>query len=297
MTFTLAKNAGPIYFIGMRLSLIFRACFTVAFAVAGAVVTTQNAFSDTPITSKPVLVPNLSHESDHLADTAIAWDATMKSTTVPADSEKAQFVFSFTNVSGDDVIVTDVHPSCGCTTAQLPPLPWDLPQGTNSQIGVTVNLAGKYGQIVKSVTVATDHGTRELIVQITILPEVVKEPSDAERVRQMQMAKADRQAVFKGDCISCHVKSGEYKYGKALYDADCAICHEAAHRASMVPDLHGLKVTTNNDFWRTWIAHGKPGTFMPAFSTGDGGPLSDMQIASLAAYLSAAIPSKVATTQ
>jgi hypothetical protein len=33
---------------------------------------------------------------------------------------------------------------------------------------------------------------------------------------------------------------------------------------------------------------------MPAFATTDGGPLMDMQIASLAAYLNATIPSQVA---
>ena len=53
----------------------------------------------------------------------------------------------------------------------------------------------------------------------------------------------------------------------------------------MVPDLHALKTPTNFEFWRIWIAHGKPGSLMPAFSTTDGGPLSDMQIASLASYL------------
>ena len=90
------------------------------------------------------------------------------------------------------------------------------------------------------------------------------------------------------------MKPGEDKYGKALYDADCGICHDSEHRASMVPDLHSLKVATNDEFWRTWIAHGKPGTFMPAFSTADGGPLNDMQIMSLAYYLNSAIPSKVA---
>lgn len=296
MTFTLAKNTGLIYCMAMRLSLFFQAFSVVAVSVA-VLITAQNAFSDTPITSKPVYVPNFSHESDHLADTTIAWDATMKSTNVPANSEKAQFVFSFTNVSGDDVIVGDVHPSCGCTTAQLPPLPWDLPPGTNSRIGVTVNIAGKYGTLVKSVTVGTDHGTRELVVQVNILPDVVKEPSDADRMRQMQIAKVDRQAVFKGDCASCHVTRGNDKYGKALYDADCAICHEGEHRASMVPDLHSLKVPTNDDFWRTWITHGKPGTFMPAFSTSDGGPLNDVQIASLAAYLVYANPSKVPPPQ
>jgi hypothetical protein len=65
----------------------------------------------------------------------------------------------------------------------------------------------------------------------------------------------------------------------------------------MVPDLTKLKVPTDREFWRTWITYGKPGSLMPAFATSQGGPLSDMQIASLAAYLNAVYPSKVATIQ
>jgi len=61
----------------------------------------------------------------------------------------------------------------------------------------------------------------------------------------------------------------------------------------MVPDLHNLKTQTNDEFWRTWIAYGKPASLMPAFATSEGGPLTDMQIASLAAYLNVAIPSQV----
>jgi hypothetical protein len=63
----------------------------------------------------------------------------------------------------------------------------------------------------------------------------------------------------------------------------------------MVPDLHNLKVPTNDEFWRTWTAHGKPGSLMPAFATAEGGPLNDMQIASIATYLNFAIPSHVVT--
>jgi mono/diheme cytochrome c family protein len=162
---------------------------------------------------------------------------------------------------------------------------------------LTVNLAGKFGTVVKSVHIATDLGTRDLIVQITILPPTVAKLTDDEIMRQMQIAKVDRQAVFKNDCATCHSTPGQYKYGKDLYDAICAICHEAPNHATMVPNLHELKVPTNQDFWRTWISHGKPGSFMPAFSTADGGPLSDMQIASLAAYLSAVNPSRVPSPQ
>lgn len=202
-------------------------------------------------------------------------------------------VIWFTNAIPFPVVISQVHPSCGCTTAQLPPLPWTIAPATNGQIGVTVNLAGKFGTVVKTVHVATSEGSKDLIVQINILPPVMTTLTDADRMRQMAIAKVDRQAVFKNDCATCHMKQGEFKYGKELYDADCGICHEAEHRASMVPDLHNLKVPTNEEFWRTWITHGKPGTFMPAFSVGDGGPLSDMQIASLTQYLNMTNPSKV----
>ena len=91
------------------------------------------------------------------------------------------------------------------------------------------------------------------MVKINILPPVTPTLTDAKRARGIEMAKADRQAVFHGDCAACHVKPGQGKYGKLLYDADCAICHEGEHRATMVPDLHTLKVPTNVEFWRTWI--------------------------------------------
>jgi mono/diheme cytochrome c family protein len=190
--------------------------------------------------------------------------------------------------------ILEVHPSCGCTTAQLPPLPWIIPPGSNGQFGLTVNLAGRTGMQVKTVNVKTDKGFKQLILKINILPPVVPTQSDADRAHALEMAKADRQTVFQGDCAICHVKPGTGKYGKPLYDAVCAICHESTTRASMVPDLHNIKTPTNVDFWQTWIAHGKAGSLMPAFSTADGGPLSEMQITSLAGYLNMTIPSQAA---
>jgi len=191
------------------------------------------------------------------------------------------------------VAILDVHPSCGCTTAQLPPLPWIIAPGTNGQFGLTVNLAGRTGMQIKTVNVKTDKGFKRLDLKVTILPPVVPTQSAADRARALEMAKADRQAVFRGDCASCHVKPGAGKYGKPLYDAVCAICHESKTRASMVSDLHNIKTPTNVDFWQTWIAHGKADSLMPAFSTADGGPFSEIQIASIASYLNATIPSQL----
>ena len=246
------------------------------------------------ITTRTIYVPDISHSNVPLPDGVLAWDGTSKATDAGSDQEQAQFTFSFTNISGSNVVILAVHPSCGCTTSKLPSsLPWTIPPGTNGQFDLSVNLEGKSGTLYKTVEVSTDKGKKTLMLRINILPPVIPTMNDADRARALAAAKVDRQAVFHGDCATCHVKPGQRKYGKALYDADCGICHEAENRATMVPDLHALKVPTNADFWSTWIAHGKAGSLMPAFSASDGGPLSDMQIASLASFLSQAIPSKV----
>ena len=189
------------------------------------------------------------------------------------------------------VTVIDVHPSCGCTTAELPARPWMIPGGSNGQIKLNVNLAAKAGLLFKTVNVSTDKGSKTLMLRINIAPAPAPRPmSEEERARGIAVSKADRQAVFKNDCASCHLPKLDGKYGQTLFEAVCAVCHEAKPRATMVPDLRNLPVTTSEEFWRTWITAGKAGTLMPAFATSQGGPLNDMQIASLAAYLNATIP-------
>ena len=241
----------------------------------------------------PVYVPDLTHANQPLPQGVIAWNATSQAVDVPAEEPKAHFLFSFTNISDKPFAITTVKPSCGCTTANIPALPWMIGVGVSGQIPITVNIGGRTGVLFKSVFIATERGSQTLQLRINVQPAVVPTLSDADRINGMNIAKMDRQAVFKGDCITCHAKNVQGKYSKNLYDNVCAVCHEAANRASMVPDLHNLKVPTNNDFWQTWIKFGKAGSFMPAFSSTQGGPLSDMQIASLAAYLTTAIPSKV----
>ena len=169
----------------------------------------------------------------------------------------------------------------------------DVPPGANGQIQTERQSAGKAGTLFKTVNVSTDQGNKNSDLRINILPPPpMPEMTEAQRDAGITAAKADRQAIFKGDCASCHVKKVEGKYGQQLFDAICAVCHEAKNRATMVPDLHNLKVPTNEEFWRTWITSGKAGSLMPAFATSQGGPLNDMQIASLAAYLNAIIPSQ-----
>jgi|SRR5665213_2967251 len=258
----------------------------------------------------------------------LVWDGETKATSVESGETGAHLIFNFTNISACSITITNVHPSCGCTTAQLPTLPWIIPSGTNGWIGITVNLAGKSGTLFKTVTVNTDKGSQSLSVKIAILPPATPDASttnksrtlqvsskgngvavafpakqssdlpaaqamiDPNRARSFQMAKVDRQAVFKGDCASCHATPAKGKSGKELYDLVCGICHESANRATMVPDLHHLKVPTSVDFWKTWITLGKTNSFMPAFARAEGGPLTKSQITSIAKYLTKTIPSQ-----
>jgi mono/diheme cytochrome c family protein len=183
-------------------------------------------------------------------------------------------------------------------------MPWHLPPGTNAPLEINLNLAGKFGVVMKSITVDSTAGTKTLIIKANV-PTPAAQPlavpataggkvmeSEADRARNQQLALVDRQAVFKGDCASCHVTPGVGKMGAQLFTAVCGVCHEAEHRASMVPDLKNLPHATDADHWRGWITYGRVGSLMPAFSKAEGGPLTDEQIASLVGYLVTSHPSK-----
>lgn len=263
-----------------------------AFFAAG--IFTGTAETADVVASPAVYMPDITHANDPLPEGVLGWDALSKSVDATNSQEFARFIFTFTNITPTNVSILSVHPSCGCTTAELPPVPWLIPAGANGQIGLSVNLAGKAGTLFKTVKITTDKGQKDLILRINILPPPpMPEMTEEQRFAGIAAAKVDRQAVFKGDCASCHLKKVEGKYGQQLFDAICAICHEATPRATMVPDLANLQIPTNEEFWRAWITAGKAGSLMPAFATSQGGPLNDLQIASLAAYLNAIHPSKV----
>lgn len=232
-----------------------------------------------------------------LPNTVLAWDADVKDYTTKPGEVQGNFTFYFTNVSAQTVAINNAVASCGCTVPKLPALPWKIEPGTGGEIPVTMNVAGKTGLIQKNVTVNTDHGPKILTVKVNVTPPNAAAPAVAgpmNRSLNQELAKADRQAIFKGDCASCHVEKGRGRLGKDLYAASCGICHDAEHRADMVPDLRNLKHDTNADYWKTWISLGKPGTLMPGFSQSEGGPLTQLEINSLVQYLVTTIPTKAA---
>jgi cytochrome c553 len=232
--------------------------------------------------------------------TYLTWNTERIETNVAVGQATAQFTFWLTNVSTEVVSINSVRTSCGCTVAQLPSQPWQIPAGSNGPINVTMNLAGKMGSIEKAVTIDSSTGIKTLIVRSNIPMQPNAQPTaggiDPERLKNMQMALADRQVVFKGECAKCHAEPAVAKMDKPLYDAACGICHDSTHRAAMVPDLANLKHPTNEEHWRKWIKSGRPGSMMPAFAKSEGGPLTDEQVESLVKFLTESITAKKPAT-
>jgi len=238
------------------------------------------------VPSRPVAIPSPT-------PSPLLWDAETKEYTARPGETNVLFIFNLTNSAASEVLINDVRTSCGCTVARLPEYPWKLAAGTNGQIHVTADLRGKRGLLHKIVYVYTAaYGVKPLAIKVNIPDPALGVMGD--RSRNLQVAAADRQAVFKNDCAKCHLEPAIGKKGAELYTAACAICHDAEHRASMVPDLRALNHPTGRDHWKTWVIHGKPGTLMPAFAKSEGGPLTDDQVDSLADYLAERVPSRTA---
>ncbi len=215
------------------------------------------------------------------ANAGLRWDALQKTVTTKADATNAVVSFVVTNSSKASVRFYRIKPSCGCTSTTAPKTPWNLNSGKFQKLEFATDLRGKRGTLRKSVIVQTSSGTMLLRMNINI-----SEPTgDALRKRNQQIAKADRFAIFHGQCASCHVKPTYNKQGRELYVAACGICHDAEHRADIVTDLRAVKFGQNEIYWRHWITRGKSGTLMPPFARENGGPISKAQVESLIAYM------------
>jgi mono/diheme cytochrome c family protein len=217
-------------------------------------------------------------------ETVFAYDALVKETTLKPGETTAYFTFNLTNTSPGEVTINAVRTSCGCTVAKLPSVPWKIPSKAGGAFDVSVDVRGKSGVLTKTITVDSTSGYRYLTVRVSI-PASASPMAAADRARNLQVALADRQAVFKGDCAACHLSPAMNQYGETLFKNACGVCHEAEHRASMVPNLHALNKPTDRDYWKSWITKSKTGTLMPAWSIDEGGPLTERQIDSLLDFL------------
>ena len=215
----------------------------------------------------------------------LVWDAMEKTLEVKPGGDKATFEFNVTNTSDAPVEIRQIQPSCGCTVASMPSTPWILEAGAKGSFSAVLDYEGKTGKVSKLLHVYSTAGVQALSVTVDI-----PDTEEARRARNQQLAVMDRQAVFRGECANCHVVPTVGQKGEALFKTACGICHEAEHRATMVPDLRVAREPRDAAYWERWIADGKERSLMPAFGAKHGGPLTADQIASLVEYAMTRLP-------
>lgn len=86
------------------------------------------------------------------------------------EGEKVSYSFKFNNVGKDDLVITSVSTTCGCTVTDFPKDP--LKPGESGTIVVTFNSSGRSGKQVKVITVATN--ANPSMSQLTIKANVRK---------------------------------------------------------------------------------------------------------------------------
>lgn len=217
----------------------------------------------------------------------LEWDALEKSYSAKVGEEEAVLSFNATNRTDHPVEIRSTATSCHCTVAVPPRTPWIIAPGATESLAVTVDIRSRRGGLTKTIYVDTTEGEELLLVHVQVPP-----PPAIQREMNLMTAQADRQAVLRGDCASCHVTPTVGKHGAELFQTACAICHGSEHRATMVPDLAVAKVRRDSAYWEKWVREGAKDTLMPAFDRAHGGPLDDGQIKSLVEYLVAHLPSE-----
>lgn len=257
------------------------------------VVSQASAELDVPVNQEPPVAEETSAEK--VPASVLAWDAFEKSRRVNEGEGPVLFQFQMKNVSREPVVLEKITASCGCTTVDSRLMPYTIAPGSTENITISMSLAGKFGTVTKSLLVHGSHATWTLLVTSEIVSSadeilVPGVPNGAGmsagvRGRNIGLAKANRQAVFKGDCAACHSRPAERQLGYGVYLGACAICHDAKHRASMVPDLRAAGMPHDAAYWREHITDGIDGTLMPAFAKEKGGILSAEQIDSLVKFL------------
>ena len=194
-----------------------------------------------------------------------------------------QYEFDFSNDGDQNLEVTNVQTSCGCTAATVGEKSEYKP-GETGKIRITFNSNGKVGNIEKTVLVQSNSPAPNDQIILTLHFDI-KLPTEEEKKHMTVMAGA---SIFAGVCVDCHVTKGIGKIGKELYDADCAICHgDAKDHKPHGPIDKNTAVKYTDDELVNYIKNGSPvnPTMMPGFHKDAGGPLTTDEIMTLLAYI------------
>ena len=166
--------------LGMMVFLAFNACNsdtnTAATGsadtdVTPASVSTESTDASTPAAPK-VNLPDYQRKAEELPKTTVEFQNEKFDFGKVASGEKVNYKFKFTNTGSNDLVLTDVKASCGCTTPGYSKEP--VPPGAEGFIDVQFDSKGRNGVQQKSITVTAnfEDPSRKKVLYLT--GEVIK---------------------------------------------------------------------------------------------------------------------------
>ncbi len=195
------------------------------------------------------------------------------------DDQIVEHIFRIFNSGRDTLHITSVRTSCGCTATLVSNEL--IPPGGSGEIKTTLNPRGKSGPIKKAVTIYSNAEGWPM-VPIYVLADII--PGEKHPAVDGDM----HGSYFAGKCVNCHVEPGIGKYGEALFEASCQMCHGLAGLGGVAFALNKSEYLKNVDkkYLKDRITNGSPKNHMMlGFSKEKGGPLDEKQIDSLVEYI------------
>ncbi len=140
----------------IALILSFAACTNDASESETGVATastasSENAVSDNTAASNAVNKPEYLRKAEELPKTTAAFSMESYDFGKVNEGEEVYHKFEFTNTGSEDLVITYIRPSCGCTTPEWSEEP--VSPGEEGYIDVKFDSKGKVGTQVKNITV------------------------------------------------------------------------------------------------------------------------------------------------
>jgi hypothetical protein len=108
--------------------------------------------------------------SNQAAGSGITFEKTVHDFgTFNEEDGKVETVFVFQNTSKENLVVSRVQASCGCTTPDWSKEP--IAPGKKGYVKASYNPAGRPGNFNKSITVTTNQGSQVLYIRGQVVPK------------------------------------------------------------------------------------------------------------------------------
>jgi len=137
------------------------------------------AFAPTNPVTAPAGAPTQAAVSPAKSNPAggLVFDAEWKEIAARPGEPSVSLTFQVTNTSLEEIVITQLYPSCGCTVAKMPEQPWKLAPGAHGPIEATIDTSAKTGKLTKSISVITSVGMKMLSFTVDIPPPTPAPPA------------------------------------------------------------------------------------------------------------------------